>query len=221
MSSNIQRSFRFTLTGQLFSRTKPHTNNITRRLTPPILANPSSRKSTTTSYPTTTTTTTTTSSRTLHTTPTPAMSSDADYASFLDKANQSTNDGSASASSKKDVGTKSVNTAVPQPLQEVEEYFVSDADEPFEPVALKFDGKGSVSADDLKSLLSHASAVTPADEKQLSGYKKVIEAVKKAGNGKVAYFRVELGGTRTEYYVVSVDEGEGRLVGLKALAVES
>jgi hypothetical protein len=69
------------------------------------------------------------------------MSSDADYASFLDKANQDT--GSAeqqSSSKKKSYGTKSVDTAVPQILEKVEEYYISDADEPFEPMALKYDG---------------------------------------------------------------------------------
>lgn len=85
-------------------------------------------------------------------TSTRTMSSDADYASFLDKANQDT--GSAqqqSSSSKKNYGTKSVDTAVPQALESVEEYYVSDADEPFEPVALKYSGKsisaGTVPAD--------------------------------------------------------------------------
>ena len=74
------------------------------------------------------------------------MSSDADYASFLDKANQDT--GAAeqqSSAGKKSYGTKSVDTAVPQALGQVEEYYISDADEPFEPVALKYDGK-SISA---------------------------------------------------------------------------
>ena len=45
--------------------------------------------------------------------------------------------------------------------------------------------------------------------------------MKKAGDGKVKVFRVEHGSTRSEYYVVSVDEKEGRVVGLKALSVES
>jgi hypothetical protein len=74
------------------------------------------------------------------------MSSDADYAAFLDKANQNT--GAAeqqSTSSKKSYGTKGVDTAVPKALEQVEEYYVSDADEPFEPVALKYDGS-SISA---------------------------------------------------------------------------
>jgi hypothetical protein len=69
------------------------------------------------------------------------MSSDADYASFLDKANQDTGAvEQQSSSNKKSYGTKSVDTAVPKVLEQVEEYYVSDADEPFEPVSLKYDG---------------------------------------------------------------------------------
>jgi hypothetical protein len=74
------------------------------------------------------------------------MSSDADYASFLDKANQDISSAeSQNASQKKNRGTQAVNTGVPKVLEQVEEYYVSDADEPFEPVALKFNGS-SISA---------------------------------------------------------------------------
>jgi hypothetical protein len=73
------------------------------------------------------------------------MSSDADYASFLDKANQETGAVEQQTSAKKSYGTKSVDTAVPKALEQVEEYYISDADEPFEPVALRYDGS-SVSA---------------------------------------------------------------------------
>lgn len=52
-------------------------------------------------------------------------------------------------------------------------------------------------------------------------YKGVFDAVKKAGNGEAKVFRVDLEGTRAEYYVVSVDKQEKRIVGLKALSVES
>lgn len=71
------------------------------------------------------------------------MSSDADYASFLDKANQDTGNAQAQSSElgKKSYGSKSVDTVVPKALEQVEEYYTSDADEPFEPVALKFEGK--------------------------------------------------------------------------------
>lgn len=68
------------------------------------------------------------------------MSSDADYAAFLDKANQDVAPAEQQDLSKKGYGTKSVNTSVPQALESVEEYYVSDADEPFEPVALEFEG---------------------------------------------------------------------------------
>jgi len=149
------------------------------------------------------------------------MSSDADYAVFLDKANQDI--GSAEtrdASKKQGHGTKSVNTAVPKVLEQVEEYYVSDADEPFEPVALSFEGS-SVSADDLKKLIGSDKVEEVKGTGFESQYKKVVDAVKQAGDGKVQVFRVELQGARAEYYVVTVDEKEGRLVGLKALAVES
>ncbi|KAF1835756.1 hypothetical protein BDW02DRAFT_567660 [Decorospora gaudefroyi] len=149
------------------------------------------------------------------------MSSDADYASFLDKANQDVSAAeSRDVSTKQKLGTSSVNTGVPKALEQVEEYYVSDADEPFEPVALKFDGS-SVSADDLKKLIGSDKVEEVKGTSFESQYKKVIDAVKQAGNGSVKIFRVDLEGTRAEYYAVTVDEKEGRLVGLKALAVES
>lgn len=67
------------------------------------------------------------------------MASDEDYASFLDKANQDTGATKVSSQSQS-VGTKAVNTEVPQALQQVEEYYTSEADEPFEPVSLKWEG---------------------------------------------------------------------------------
>lgn len=44
--------------------------------------------------------------------------------------------------------------------------------------------------------------------------------MKKAGSGQLGFFQVELDATRVEYFVVSVDK-EKRLVGMKAVAVES
>jgi len=151
------------------------------------------------------------------------MASDADYASFLDKANQDTGSHKVSAKSKS-VGTKSVNTEVPKALEEIEEYYVSDADEPFEPVSLKFDGDGMPSADEFAKLLSHNSDISAISETEFDPqgrYKKIVDAVKEAGSKDVNIFRVEHGSTRAEYYVVSLDKKGGRIVGLKALAVES
>jgi len=70
--------------------------------------------------------------------------SDADYEAFLNKANQDSSGGEATTQSKS-YGTRSINTDVPKALQSVDEVYVSDADEPFEPVALSYDGD-SISA---------------------------------------------------------------------------
>lgn len=70
---------------------------------------------------------------------TATMSSDADYAAFLDKANQDT----GASSQKQDKGfaqTKAVDTEVPGPISGLDAFYMSETDEPFEPVALKFEG---------------------------------------------------------------------------------
>jgi hypothetical protein len=77
---------------------------------------------------------------------TTAMSSDADYEAFLNKANEDSNAGKSSTLSKKTVGTKSVNTAVPKTLSEVDEIYTSESDAPFEPVSLTYKGKNLPSA---------------------------------------------------------------------------
>ncbi|KAF1991449.1 hypothetical protein K402DRAFT_322913 [Aulographum hederae CBS 113979] len=155
------------------------------------------------------------------------MSSDDAYASFLDKANQDTGSGGASAQSSKKKGTKAVTAAVPKELEGIDEVYSSEADEPFEAVSLAWDGEGEEgpSADDLKSLLSHPNAVTAISQKDFdpgNQYGKVVDKVKKAGSGEVAYFEVELDESRTEYWVVGVVGGKGkerRVVGVKAVAV--
>ncbi|EOA90670.1 uncharacterized protein SETTUDRAFT_144667 [Exserohilum turcica Et28A] len=149
------------------------------------------------------------------------MSSDADYAAFLDKANQDMGTAEAKeASEKTSYGTKSVNTAVPSALKEVQEYYVSDSDEPFEPVALEYGGN-SVSSEDLQKAIGSDKVEEVTGTGFQDQYKKVIDVVKQAGNGSVKVFRVELSGTRAEYYVVTVDDKAGKLVGLKALGIES
>lgn len=52
-------------------------------------------------------------------------------------------------------------------------------------------------------------------------YIDVLRAVEEAGDGKSRIFRVEHGRTRVEYYVVGLDKRKGRVVGMKAKAVES
>ena len=66
--------------------------------------------------------------------------SDDTYSSFLDQANQDTGASKTSTKSKS-VATKAVDTDVPVILQEVDQYYTSESDEPFVPVSLKWSGK--------------------------------------------------------------------------------
>lgn len=70
------------------------------------------------------------------------MSTDEDYAGFLDKANQDTG-ASKDKGSSKFASTKAVDsdTKVPAHLEKLDAYYTSDTDEPFEPVSLKHNGK--------------------------------------------------------------------------------
>ncbi|KAI9820668.1 MAG: hypothetical protein M1827_005037 [Pycnora praestabilis] len=151
------------------------------------------------------------------------MSSDADYASFLDKANQDT--GTSRVSSKPGTATtKGVDSDVPKALQDVEQYYVSEADEPFEPVSLKWTGKHLPSEDEFRDLIDHNADISIVDPEEFDPrreYKEVIEAVKIAGGKDFRVFRIHHGKTRAEYYVVSLDLKGSKIVGLKAKAVES
>lgn len=68
------------------------------------------------------------------------MASDADYMSFLDKANQDVSGGEPQQGV---IKTQTVHSSisVPEVLKSLELDYVSDADEPFEPVALEWDGE--------------------------------------------------------------------------------
>lgn len=52
-------------------------------------------------------------------------------------------------------------------------------------------------------------------------YGQLVKEVEKAGDGKSRVFKVHHGQTRLEYYVVALDLARKRIVGMKALAVES
>jgi hypothetical protein len=73
------------------------------------------------------------------------MSSDEAYTSFLDKANEdpsaSVPQGAHTMAADRFVGTKTVDPQekIPASLNSVEEYYISDTDEPFAPVALNWD----------------------------------------------------------------------------------
>lgn len=67
-------------------------------------------------------------------------SSDDSYADFLDQANQDPNPGKASASSAPSKAPAS-DRKIPQSLQKIDREYTTESDEPFEPVALKYEGK--------------------------------------------------------------------------------
>ena len=195
------------------------------------------------------------------------MASDEDYMAFLDKANQDPMEGYAKTSAAKK-GFKTVDDGekVPKALVDVTKgkFYISDADEPFVPVCLRWDegGKGLpdegmssrfpqpsfalLSAETYETDLLTATPPTteefaklinhpdpskakvelqdPMDWNASGDYTDVIEAVRESTQGAdVKVYAVRSDGARTEYFVVSC-EGEGkkaRLVGVKALAVES
>ena len=62
--------------------------------------------------------------------------------------------------------------------------------------------------------------MTPKEFDAKGQYKEVLEAVGKVGK-ETKIYRVEGKGSRVEYYVVGVVGRGGRVVGMKALAVET
>lgn len=85
------------------------------------------------------------------------MSSDDAYSSFLDQANQDTGATQSSAAAKT-ATTKAVDTEVPVELQSVEQYYTSEADEPFEPVSLRWDGNNLPSESKSSAEAAHSSS---------------------------------------------------------------
>ena len=69
-----------------------------------------------------------------------AMSSDEAYSAFLDQANQDTGAGDASTQSSH-TQLKAADTEIPAVLQGIDQTYTSEADEPFEPVSLKWTGR--------------------------------------------------------------------------------
>ncbi|KAM0815067.1 hypothetical protein AB5N19_00860 [Seiridium cardinale] len=165
------------------------------------------------------------------------MASDEDYMAFLNKANEDPSAGHAksAASAKHEFKTTDSGVQVPAVLKSAvkDAFYTSDADEPFVPVCLKWDegGKGLPDEEEFASLISHPNPSSaqveiqdPADWDVQGQYMEILDAVRKAGKGNdVRVYRITKDGTRVEYWVVTTDgKGkEAKLVGVKALAVES
>ena len=73
-------------------------------------------------------------------------------------------------------------------------------------------------------MVGHKGEVSTVEVKDFdpdSQYSQLVKEVEKAGDGKSRVFKVHHGRTRLEYYVVGLDIARKRIVGMKALAVES
>ncbi|KAM3558099.1 hypothetical protein MY1884_004164 [Beauveria asiatica] len=160
------------------------------------------------------------------------MSSDQDYLAFLNKANNEADEAHAKSSktARAQLKTLDAGQTAPQGIVEVckEAVYTSDADEPFEPVSLKFTGAGGLpDEEEFAELIEHwdvakaeISILDPLDWDSNGQYRQLLEVVRDASKGNdVRVYRVVRDTTRVEYWVIT-RAGEG-IVGAKALAVES
>ncbi|KAH8687762.1 hypothetical protein BGZ60DRAFT_394405 [Tricladium varicosporioides] len=158
------------------------------------------------------------------------MASDEDYSSFLNKVNEDPSSGTAKSQSsgKKELKALDEGVEIPAILKKATEdaYYVSDADEPFVPVTLKWSGKKLPGEKEFAKLVNHPdpkkAEVSISDVKEWDPqgqYKELVEAVKEACGGEVKVYRVEKEGARVEYWVIGLRGGQ--VLGAKALAVES
>ncbi|KAF5622573.1 hypothetical protein F52700_10546 [Fusarium sp. NRRL 52700] len=157
------------------------------------------------------------------------MSNDDDYMAFLNKANQDTGAGAATQE-KTTFKTKDQGAQVPKPISDVckNAIYTSDADEPFQEVSLQWEGEnGLPSESEFAKLINHSSPdsaeikiLDPLNWDSHGKYTDVIQAVREASQGNdVRVYQVTRDATRTEYWVVS--HADGKLIGAKALSVES
>ncbi|KIV97096.1 hypothetical protein PV10_00888 [Exophiala mesophila] len=165
------------------------------------------------------------------------MSSDSSYLSFLNKANEDPKSGTDPSSSSKQSTSEhkskldpTTQSSFPESLQSIPDSltYTSDTDSAFEPIFLNYAGADLPSIDEFKKVLeasrsagkdSVVEELTVKDFDPRGQYKEIVDRVKKAGSGDVKVFRVEVGATRVEYYIVTI--GDRSLVGVVTKAVES
>ncbi|KAI9738436.1 MAG: hypothetical protein M1818_005333 [Claussenomyces sp. TS43310] len=162
------------------------------------------------------------------------MASDEDYMSFLDQANRdpaAETGPTTSSSAKPQFKATDAGAEIPRelkvPTDKEEWIYVSDADEPFVAVSLKLHGAKLPDEETFAKLIEHPEAsaadvaiLDVADWDPRGQYKDVVDATRRAcKGGDVRVYKVARGRVEVEYWVVGVEGG--RLVGVKALAVES
>lgn len=165
------------------------------------------------------------------------MSSDSSYLSFLNKANEDPKSGTTPSSSSKQSTSEhkskldpTTQSSFPESLQSIPDSltYTSDTDSAFEPILLNYASTSLPSVDEFKKALEadrSAGKDSSVEELKLKDfdprdqYTEIVDRVKRAGSGDVKVFRVEVGATRVEYYIVTT--GDRSLVGVVTRAVES
>ncbi|KAL7817692.1 hypothetical protein V8C26DRAFT_397617 [Trichoderma gracile] len=174
--------------------------------------------------------------------PSRKMATDEDYMAFLNKANQDADEGRASAQRSSQGGAAAAQqrtfkatddgAEIPKSIAEAlrDAFYVSEADEPFSGVSLRWKGEGGLPDEvEFAKLIHHWDAenaqidiMDPVDWDSEGQYANIIDAVREATKGNdVRVYRVARDLTRAEYFVISRDDEGGRIVGVKALGVES
>ncbi|KAE8144653.1 hypothetical protein BDV25DRAFT_145409 [Aspergillus avenaceus] len=172
------------------------------------------------------------------------MSDDA-YMAFLDKASADLKEARSRLPPDADevrTETVEIGVRIPAPLASINSFYISETDEPFEPVTLRWEGASKGVFPDpshFSSLISPrtdlSSSITTLPASSFdphNQYSSVLRAVRAAateasGGGidesavEVKVYRVETGTSRVEYYVLALNVEDSLLVGLKAKAVET
>ncbi|KAI5800067.1 hypothetical protein EDC01DRAFT_777190 [Geopyxis carbonaria] len=150
------------------------------------------------------------------------MSSDDTYAAFLAKANK---DYSAADEEEQSLTAKDVSDPNPPAAIKAlgsDRCYTSDSDEPFVAISLPYGGTALPDNRELSKLLeiSTVDSQDVLDWDPRGKYKDVTDAVAKAGNGAVNVYYLQ-SGTSIKYWVLSVDQKAGKLVGVVVMAYES
>ncbi|KAI9747218.1 MAG: hypothetical protein M4579_007503 [Chaenotheca gracillima] len=161
------------------------------------------------------------------------MSSDADYQSFLDKANQPGGGEGGITSKPASTETKTITTSkdVPEILKGMMRVvtYTSETEEPFESVSLEFDAQRRPDEEEFRTLIAAPSsakieiwALEMWDPRNT--YEAVTALLRRMTSDRfgVRVYRVELDQSRVQYYGLGVDMNDpDRLIGFRAKAVES
>ena len=113
--------------------------------------------------------------------------SDEAYNDFLNKANQDTGADKA-AQKESPLKTRAVDTDIPAALKGIESYYTSEADEPWEPVSLTFEGDALKEGKDhqpraplLGRVLTMKRGIRRADRAQGRGFRDDGQGVRSEG----------------------------------------